>query len=269
MIAITVGDLLSNVKRLRALQTEQKVFLSLAGLRSKQTCQRIVTHFADRRATQLQLEHLPASQTSPTNSSSNAPPSATDGGAHYPRTTVVSALTPELRRVCAVLGAGPLAFSHLVMKKLVGLGCVGLAMQVAATMTEEDQSLSHVHSSGRSNAGGFGPGATGNWAGEEVGVLLDAAVSLCSLAGGSAASTQAKSTRGAPAVSASAVAEPFLVSRALLRSAGTPSPLSRSLPPLSTPSHVSLPLDPSLTRHPLPLSTVQRPLVPPSPLRAP
>ena len=109
------------------------------------------------------------------------------------------------------------------MKKLVGLGCVGLALQVAATMTEEDQSTTHVHSAG-SNSGGFGPG-TGTGVGEEVGVLLDAAVSLCSLAGGAAASTHTKPTRGSPVASASAVAEPFLVSRALLRSAGIPPPV--------------------------------------------
>ena len=240
----TTGELLATIKRLRVLQTEQKVYLSLAGLRSKQTCQRIITHFAELRATHLQLEHLPASQTSPTNSNSiSSAPSFTDGGgvgsagSPFSRTTVVTALTPELRRVCAVLGTGPLSFTHLVMKRLVGLGCVGLALQVAATMTEEDQSMSPTHSSG-SNGGGYGSG-TSSGAGEEVGVLLDAAVSLCSLAGGSATSTHAKSTRSAPTASVAAVAEPFLVSRALLRSAGTPlHTLNTHLPITATPTYI-------------------------------
>ena len=216
----TTGELLATIKRLRVLQTEQKVYLSLAGLRSKQTCQRIITHFAELRATHLQLEHLPASQTSPTNTSSTDGGGVGSAGSLCSRTTVVTALTPELRRVCAVLGTGPLSFTHLVMKRLVGLGFVGLALQVAATMTEEDQSMSPTHSSG-SNGGGYGSG-TSSGAGEEVGVLLDAAVSLCSLAGGSATSIHTKSTRSAPTASTAAVAEPFLVSRALLRSAGTP-----------------------------------------------
>lgn len=135
----------------------------------------------------------------------------------------VSALTPEIRRLCALLGVSPFLFAHTVMKKLIAKGASSLAMDVARNLGSED-SASHPSSASSLPHESHTSSTVmdGNLSGDDLAVLLEAAVTLCTLAakpmqvGGRAGKGTTVGGK-IPPPSLESMTQPFIVIRDLLR----------------------------------------------------
>ena len=219
------SDLLSSVKRLKLLQSEERVFISLSGLRDVTVCRAVVEHFYFERAEQL-ISDATSTNTNTTNISAknmtnnSSRNSVRMDGANdvVCRESGVTALTPEIRRLCALLAMSPIRFAHGLMKQLISKGATGLAMDVAKSLESEDFSASTSSGSPSTIDGTSGDG---HLKGDDLTTLLGTALTLCSMAakqmqgqgqgGGSRIGDKDAST------SMESITRPFIVSRDLLR----------------------------------------------------
>jgi hypothetical protein len=233
------AELLSSAKRLRLLQAEERIFLSLAGLRDTVACNAAAAQIAEERSDSMISSTTAATANTGTlkgksgSSSGSGSGSSLQGGGVAAQTETdaadgvilreASALTPEIRRLCALLGVSPFLFAHTVMKRLIAKGASALAMDVARNLGSEDSASSASSASPLAHESHTSAAVTdGNLSGEDLAVLLEAAVTLCSLA---AKPMQAggRAGRGAvpggkiPLPSLESMTQPFIVIRDLLR----------------------------------------------------
>ena len=198
------------------------MYLSLRGLRTPAVCARIAASFADARAEAMVADAAATGTGGGGGGGGGGVNAAAVVGAGY---AGESAHTPETRRVCAVLGVAPALFAHVVMKRLVALGAGGLAMDVARALSADDACPHAVRDDANGSGSGIGGNGGGGAGAADAATLLDAAVTLCTLASKPAP----PAARGRPAPT---VARLFEASRALLRAAATTCPpelLARSL----------------------------------------
>ena len=237
------AELLSSAKRLRLLQAEERIFLSLAGLRDTVACNAAAAQIAEERSDSMisfttaatvstgTLKGKSGSSSGSVSGSGSGSSLQGGGGAAQTETDAAdgvilreaSALTPEIRRLCALLGVSPFLFAHTVMKRLIAKGASALAMDVARNLGSEDSASSASSASPLAHESHSSAAVTdGNLSGEDLAVLLEAAVTLCSLA---AKPMQAggRAGRGAvpggkiPLPSLESMTQPFIVIRDLLR----------------------------------------------------
>jgi hypothetical protein len=233
------AELLSSAKRLRLLQAEERIFLSLAGLRSTVDCNAAAAQIAEERSdcmisftasSSVNAVTLRGKSGSGIGSGSTVHDGGGEGGgvqtegdaADGVKICRASALTPEIRRLCALLGVSPFLFAHTVMKRLIAKGASSLAMDVARNLGSED-SASCPSASTLAHESYTGSTATdGNLSGEDLAVLLEAAVTLCTLAakpmqGGGRAGKGTATGGKTPLSSLESMTQPFIVIRDLLR----------------------------------------------------
>ena len=238
------AEMLCSAKRLRLLQNEEGIFLSLSGLLDAATCNAAAAQVAEEHADRMILSaegkgartanaaHIGAdtrhsdtkrnNSTSISNSSDVSRRSGQVTPIQYTHTTEdQSALTPELRRLCALLNISPFVFAHTVMKHLIAKGSPSLAMDAAKCLGSETSSSATSSSSMSSQVDGSGSVGTegGHLRGDDLSVLLEAAVTLCSLAGKQMQSGAGKGGSGGknPGPTLETIARPFVASRDLLR----------------------------------------------------
>ena len=108
---IVNNDMLLCAKRLRLLYTEHQLVISMSELRNPVFCRDFLQQFAHIRASQL-IENFTTIQDSSNCVQTNA---SCKLGKSNP-------LTPELRRVCAILNISTIVFSHMVIKTLIAQG---------------------------------------------------------------------------------------------------------------------------------------------------
>jgi hypothetical protein len=233
------AELLSSAKRLRLLQVEEKIFLSLAGLRNTVDCNAAAAQIAEERSDSMISFTASSSVNMVTlkgKSGSGSGSTVHDGGgggggggvqtegdaADCVKVSQASALTPEIRRLCALLGVSPFLFAHTVMKRLIAKGASSIAMDVARNLGSEDSASCPSASPVTHESYTCSSVTDGNLSGEDLAVLLEAAVTLCTLAakpiqvGGRAG--KGSTTGGkTPAPSLESMTQPFIVIRDLLR----------------------------------------------------
>lgn len=242
------AEMLCSAKRLRLLQNEEGIFLSLSGLLDAAICNTAAAQVAEEHADRMILSaegkgvrtanaaHTGAdtrhSDTKRNNSTSNSNSNSSDVSRRTGQVTPIkythtiedqSALTPELRRLCALLNISPFVFAHTVMKQLIAKGSPSLAMDTAKCLGSETSSTSSSSSSSSMSSQVDGSGSLGteggHLRGDDLSVLLEAAVTLCSLAGKQMQSGARKEGSGGknPGPTLETIARPFVASRDLLR----------------------------------------------------
>jgi hypothetical protein len=200
------SDFLSCVKRLRLLQSEGEIFLSVSDLKNAVLCAAVATHLAEEQAVSMIRATPPKSINTP------------DAGYTHSSdpNQSLSALTPHNRRLCALLGVSPIFYAHTVIKKLIAKDAYALSVEVARSLGNEDStstSSSAVHQEMSIMNGQLGS--------DDVSILLDTAVTLCSLAakeinkGMNRAGV--RNNTAAPVLSLNDVTAPFVITRNLLR----------------------------------------------------
>jgi hypothetical protein len=229
------AELLSSAKRLRLLQVEERIFLSLAGLRSTVDCNAAAAQIAEERSDSMISFTTSSTVNTVTlkgKSGSGSGSTVHDGGgggvqtegdaADGGKVSQASALTPEIRRLCALLGVSPFLFAHTVMKRLIAKGASSLAMDVARNLGSEDSASCPSASPTAHESCTISSVTDGNLSGEDLAVLLEAAVTLCTLAakpiqvGGRAGKGTATGGK-TPLPSLESMTQPFVVIRDLLR----------------------------------------------------
>ena len=238
------SDLLSCFKRLKLLQSEEGVFLSLRGLRDVSVCKTIITRIAGKRADRilgnaaigLKLKEVTgtAARISKAKSSADSNSGRKESGNEKEAEDIemaFSALTPEIRRLCALLSISPFLFAHNVMKKLIAKEAPELAMDVAKSLESEDSSAGSSSSSYFTvDSNCITHISEGHVRGDDLSILLEAAVTICSTA---AKQLQTIGTNKHGALtSMNAITRPFVVSRDLLRGVASrcsPEHLGRTL----------------------------------------
>ena len=220
------SDFLSSVKRLRLLQSEGEIYLSLSDLKNAVVCAAAATHIADEQADSMIGTIL-------TESITNRDTTSLDSNRS------LSALTPHVRRLCALLSVSPIFYAHTVIKKLIAKDAYALSVEVVRSLGDEDStgtststssSASTVHQEINIMNGQLGT--------DDLSILLDTAVTLCSLAakeintGMNRIGNRNTPTTAAPFISLIDVTAPFVITRKLLRGIASICPaehLGRSL----------------------------------------
>lgn len=197
------SEVLLLLKRLRTLQLEMRVFLSVAALCNSSICRAVASMLADKRATEL-VETLKHRQ-QPSSSSNNDAKISVD-------------LTPELRRACSLLNVSPVYLMHTVMKRLLSRQETSLAMDVVKTLCSE----SYTGSKSATNVSNSSCISS-----EDSDLLVDAAVTLCTLSAKQASLSSSALTAagtgvgtaagGTKALDARGLAQRFEISGDLLR----------------------------------------------------
>ena len=205
------SDFLSCMKRLRLLQSEGGLYLSYSDLKNAIICAAATTRIAEEQADSM-ISTIPIKSIS--DSDSVAEKTVSIDSSH--RTS--SALTPHTRRLCALLGVSPIFYAHTVIKKLIAKDAYALSIDMARYLGDEDStSTSTVHQEISSVNGQLGN--------DDVTILLDTAVALCSLAAKEINSSMnrtgsrntATATALAPVLPLHDVTAPFVITRNLLR----------------------------------------------------
>lgn len=224
------SDFLSCMKRLRLLQSEGGLFLSYSDLKNVIICAAAATHIAEEQADSM-ISTIPIKSISDNDNDSVTEKTVPSDSNHQ----TSSALTPHTRRLCALLGVSPIFYAHTVIKKLIAKDAYALSIDMARYLGDEDStSTSTVHQEISSVKGQLGN--------DDVAILLDTAVTLCSLAAkeinssvnrtGSRNTATATGTASAPVLSPHDVTAPFVITRNLLRGIASICPaehLGRSL----------------------------------------
>jgi hypothetical protein len=243
---------LSYLKRLRSLQTDHQIYLTMSGLKDSSTCKAVAVQLADEHAERLKAYTNSQSQCQSSNGgnarqqSASASDTATESDISSNNVPIdgIEPLTADFRRICALLGVSSIAFVHTVIKKLIARGAPDLAMEVARSLVVDTLTSSH-HQSGAVTftdstvAARLEPSSASDsmMSAEDAVLLQDAAITLGALSArhipGPAGRGRAP-PRGAPlhagatgtsgSGSASAVAEPFAISRDILRDITTSCP---------------------------------------------
>lgn len=116
------ADLLSSAKRLKLLQSAEGIFLSFTGLRDISVCQIVAAQRSEIRADRI----IAAAANAVSNISRSSSNDKEDKMKIYHEEIecreLMSALTPEIRRLCSLLSVSPFLFAHTVIKKLVSKG---------------------------------------------------------------------------------------------------------------------------------------------------
>ena len=209
------SDFLSCMKRLRLLQSEGGLYLSYSDLKNAIICAAAATHIAEEQA-DIMISTIPIKSISD-NDNDNVAEKTVSIDSNY-RTS--SALTPHTRRLCALLGVSPIFYAHTVIKKLIAKDACALSIDMARYLGDEDStSTSTVHQEIS--------GVNGQLGNDDVTILLDTAVTLCSLAAkdinssmnrtGSRKAATSTASATAPVLSLHDVTAPFLITRNLLR----------------------------------------------------
>jgi hypothetical protein len=207
------ADLISYLKRLKFLQTEKKIFLSLKGLKNMTVCKCVATYVAEEHSEIMIKNHnyLKANNGDVNDrESKDAIQVDAEGKGGQ---GIVTALTSDIRRVCALLCISPFVFAHIIIKKLMAKGASSLAMDVARALGAEDSTASNNSSTQIVDNNSYIGGSDTTLRGLDLVVLLEAAVTLCSLA---VKQVQGGGNRSIPSIES--ITQPFVVSRDLLRS---------------------------------------------------
>ena len=237
--------LLSCFKRLKLLQSEEGVFLSLRGLRDVSVCKTIANRIGEERADRIienaatglksrEVIGISTGKPSIASSSGRKDSDKCENGKDKEAKNIessVSALTPEIRRLCALLSISPFLFAHTVMKKLIAKEASALAMDVAKSLESED-SIAGSSSSLYFAVDSYGSShvSEGHVRGDDLSILLEAAVTICSSAAKQLQTIGSNKHGGL--TSLDAITRPFVVSRDLLRgvaSTCSPQHLGRTL----------------------------------------
>ncbi|KAJ1440254.1 hypothetical protein B484DRAFT_476719 [Ochromonadaceae sp. CCMP2298] len=156
------SELLLSLKRISALQTAHGIYLCVCDLANVEVCQAVLAKVARAKVQQMLADENQGLTTSPP-------------------------LSAPIRKVCVLLGVCATYFTHSVMKLLVEAGQTERAVEVARMMSREK--LIHASSVITSAAHGDTPYGTpvdavdqSAEAAEEASLLLDAAVTLCTIA---------------------------------------------------------------------------------------
>lgn len=214
------SDFLSCIKRLRLLQSEGEIFLSLSDLKNAVLCAAAATHLAEEQAVSMISATPPKSNPQPNPNQSSPIIDTTD--TEYTQSSdsnqPLSALTPHNRRLCALLAVSPIFYAHTVIKKLIAKDAYALSVEVARSLGNEDSTSSPTSSSAVHQEMSIMNGQLGS---DDVSILLDTAVTLCSLAakeiniGMNRAGV--RNNTAAPVLSLNDVTAPFVITRNLLR----------------------------------------------------
>jgi hypothetical protein len=207
------ADLISYLKRLKLLQTEKKIFLSLIGLKDITVCRCVATYVAEEHAEKMIKNYNDINSNyldvrdieGKGNINENHVDAEGKGGRG-----IITALTSDIRRVCALLCVSPFVFAHIIIKQLMAKGASVLAMDVARALGAEDSTASNNSSTQITDNGSI-VGSDSTLRGKDIVVLLEAAVTLCSLA----VKQVQGGNRSIPSIES--ITQPFVVSRNLLR----------------------------------------------------
>lgn len=203
------ADLILYLKRLKFLQSEKKIFLSLKRLKNMTVCKCVATYVAEEHSEIMIKNH---NYLKSNNEDANGRESIQVDAEGKRGQRIVTALTSDIRRVCALLCLSPFVFAHIIIKKLMAKGASALAMDVARALGAEDSTASNNSSTQIvENNSSIGCSDT-TLRGLDLVVLLEAAVTLCSLA---VKQVQGGGNRSIPSIES--ITQPFVVSRDLLR----------------------------------------------------
>jgi hypothetical protein len=201
------SDFLSCIKRLRLLQSEGEIFLSLSDLKNGLLCAAAATHLAEEQAVSMIRATPPKSINTPdAECTHSSDPNQS-----------LSALTPHNRRLCALLAVSSIFYAHTVIKKLIAKGAYALSVEVARSLGNEDSTSSSSSSSAVHQEMSIMNGQLGS---DDVSILLDTAVTLCSLAAKEINTGMnragVRNNTAAPVLSLNDVTAPFVITRNLL-----------------------------------------------------
>ena len=210
------------------MQSEGGLFLSYSDLKNAIICAAAATHIAEEQADSM-INTIPIKSVGDNDNDREAEKVVSVDSNHC----TSSALTPHTRRLCALLGVSPIFYAHTVIKKLIAKDAYALSIDMARYLGDEDStSTSTVHQEISSVNGQLGN--------DDVAILLDTAVTLCSLAAKEINSSMnrtgsrntATATATLPVLSLHDVTAPFVITRNLLRGIASICPaehLGRSL----------------------------------------
>ena len=231
------SELLSCIKRLKLLQSEEGVFISLSGLRDASVCKSLANRIGNERADKI-IAIAATTTESKVRISIKSSVSQNilikdsvyceDEKDVERRESLVSALTPEIRRLCALLSVSPFLFAHTVIKKLIAKGASNLAMDVAKSLESEDSSAgspSPLFFAVDSPVNSFN--SEGHVGGNDLSILLEAAVTLCSVVAKQLQTANTNRTGAgdrAGLTSLEAITRPFVVTRDLLKGVASTCP---------------------------------------------